>query len=251
MHENFTDNFFMPAHVTETCKSARDNFRLSTLQARESQKREGLTAFDNNKRDEYVEYLEEKLERVTSSLLELNCFSDRLGKLENLYDKQNVERFSQATPKQVTPSSQERCDMVILKNRLILLEEKVNRSTRETSASLEPFQNLIARMDNLEQTCLRLADDSMATVQSMNEQLSSIKPEFDGNLSALESKMSTKISDSIDQVTQVLRKLIAFQKILYDRTGATRANTPVINPKAAAIQELYREIEYMQHGKMN
>jgi hypothetical protein len=145
--------------------------------------------------------------------------------------------------------------MAIIKNRLLILEEKVNRFMRDKSVSVEQNHALISRVNEVEKTCMKLADDSMAAIQSIHGDLSALKSqsaaENESKLGTLETRLSQKITDSIDQVTLVLRKLIAFQKILYNRTEETRANTPVISTKSAAIQELYREIEYMQNNKMS
>jgi len=237
---------------SEPCKSL--NEKKTTMPACSNNRQYCLTRetpIDN--RDEYVAYLEDKLERVTTAFLELHCFEDRLAKLENLRNLGYRDGPQAVSSTVIAPHQAEKSDIVILKNRLILLEEKVNLSVKESCNSHESIQNITIRMQTLEQTCLRLADDAMEAVQSMNSNLFSLEPKLvadgDAKLAAAEKRLSTNISNSIDQVTEVLRKFIAFQKILYDRTGATRASTPVINPKTAAIQELYRELEYMQKTK--
>ena len=246
--------FFMPSLKSEACKSLKDKNNLRMTCSQDYGQSESCHSPDGN-RDEYVAYLEEKLERVTNAFLELNCLEDRLARLEGSRDSVTPDKLRDVSLCAPAGNSCDKPDIVILKNRLMLLEEKVNRSIRDSCNSLEPYQKLISRMTSLEETSLRLADDAMGAVQSMNAELASIKStlvsDIDAKLAPSEKRLSANISDSIDQVSQVLRKLIAFQKILYDRTGATRANTPVIDPKSAAIQELYREIEYMQKGKLS
>lgn len=215
-------------------------------------KRYDSTSDNRTSRDAYVEYLEEKLERIMNSCLELNCFSDRLSKLEELVA---TEQSVYADPRKQKSGSVAPCETTIMKNRLLVLEEKFNRYARDNSVSEDRNHTVISRINEVEKTCMKLADDSMAAIQSLHGDFSSVKShaatECDVKLGALELRLSQKITDSIDQVTLVLRKLIAFQKILYNRTEETRASTPAINTKAAAIQELYREIEYMQHNKMS
>ena len=201
------------------------------------------------RRDEYVEYLEQKLETIMNACLELNSFSDRLSLLERQAQSTCTSRTSTSLPVDQAQTGYN-AEINVLKNRILLLEEKLNRQKQKDGAN-DCITAIESRIADVEETCMRLADDSMGAIQSIHSDIASLETKtasiYDAKLSDLESRMSQKISDGIEQVTVILRKLIACQKLLYYRVDETRANTPVVgfpHPKTVAIQELYREIEY-------
>jgi paraquat-inducible protein B len=79
----------------------------------------------------------------------------------------------------------------------------------------------------VEELCTKLADDSLSAVQDMNAKLDQMEANFSKKITQVETSLSDKLSDSIEQITTVLRRLIEFQKAISTRPTTT-ARKPVI-----------------------
>jgi len=179
-------------------------------------------------RSAYISFLEVQLERVTSSCLTVQAFSDRIEQLQSqiltLEDKlHNMSRSSRMQHLGETQSTSH--------DNLSSLEDKVKRlerdmynlaSTRPTGASPSPQQTLTrtshtdddvrSRMRDVELTCNRLADDAMEAVEMMQRKMSDMEIATDRKLQDMEQRLSGKMAEGIQRVTSVLKRVVASQK---------------------------------------
>jgi len=119
----------------------------------------------------------------------------------------------------------------IMKNRIMILEEKLNRHC-------EPVEKLIARVHEVEAACTKLADDSLAAVQDMHIHVSKMESDINLKVDKVDTELSLKLTESIEQISAILSRLIAYQK---------SQSRPLPAPsRQTAINDLVREIQYLE-----
>lgn len=192
-------------------------------------------------RSAYISFLEVQLERVTSSCLTVQAFSDRIeqlqGQILTLEDKlSNVHKSTRILHQHgETHAGTLSNDHYAIST----LTEKVNRLERELFSATKPssgrspspphtvnrtFQSssfeeeMRSRMREVEMTCNRLADDAMEAVEVMQRKLDDSQRHVDVNherkLQELEARLSNKTAEGIQRVTSVLKRVVTAQKLL-------------------------------------
>ena len=192
-------------------------------------------------RSAYISFLEVQLERVTSSCLTVQAFSDRIeqlqGQILTLEDKlSNVHKSTrilhQHGESQAGSLSHEHFAISTLTEKVNRLERELFNATKHSSGrspspphtatrnyQTSSFEDeMRSRMREVEMTCNRLADDAMEAVEVMQRKLDDSQKHVDVNhdrkLHDLEARLSNKTAEGIQRVTSVLKRVVTAQKLL-------------------------------------
>ena len=171
----------------------------------------------------------------------MNCFNDRLSQLENRIV--STERIISIIPqprshKSPIRSTSDPTELDIIKNRLLLLEQRIDQKRPAISFPNPSIDDLWDRIDEVEQNCSRLTDDSFAAIEAIHAQMNSIQSQIPDS-HQIESRISSKLNDGIEKIAMVLRKIVAIQKSLSTKPNLEKEN---------ALESLHRELEYIRYS---
>ena len=193
-------------------------------------------------RSAYISFLEVQLERVTSSCLTVQAFSDRIEQLQSqiltMEDRIiNLTRSNRALRQQQTTDVSPAVVSMDSETQISALSDKVNRLEREllksrgvpaspAPGSSAPSDEWVkGRLRETEQTCARLAEDTFGAVEGMHAKFSNLEISCQESTVAqvgeCERRMTLRLSEAVRRITQVLRKVVSAQRALHQQQPLT------------------------------
>lgn len=142
----------------------------------------------------------------------------------------------------------------IIKKRLKTLEEAADLKKPLIRFSNPTVDQVMDRVDEVEINCARLTEDALATVQGLHEELgvlrSSMEESSKKELKKIEARLHEMLSDAVEKISAVLRKVVAVQKSLGQNNGVaispSRARSLSKNDRRKLIDDLHREINFLE-----
>jgi hypothetical protein len=208
-------------------------------------------------RNAYIKHLEEKLEHATSSALDIQCLSNQVEQLRS--QLQAVENRSpggvrmddvpeaRAVASAGSPGS--KIEIEILKDRLARLEEKVDKKRPGIRFPNPSIDEVWDRLDEVESASCRLADDCLGAVESVNSKLESLEARLSGKLQTelgeITRELQDRLTEGIEKIALVLRKLVAVQK---SNVISQKAPNYPRDHRKRLIEELQEEIDFLQRA---
>ena len=160
----------------------------------------------------------------------------------------------QPEPHSVSP------ELEIIKERLFRIEERLDKGRPAIRFPNPSIDDVWERVEQVESSCSKLAEDSLAAVESVHRSLEGVEARVSNHtrseLKALDDKLHANLHDGIEKIATVLRKLVAVQKHLSGkhmmcgdslrRSGSASPSVRISADRQKLVDELYREIEYLQ-----
>ena len=149
--------------------------------------------------------------------LDIQSFSERMDQFQLQIDRMELRLNAETAPsRDVASSSPTHCESTqfsVLKHRLLRVEQRLDAGSPAVSFPDSRIDALDARIVDVESNCTRVAMDSFAAIESMHAKLDLLHEAVRKNLSELDQDMSTRLSESIAQVTCLITKLVEAHKM--------------------------------------
>ena len=147
-------------------------------------------------------------------------------------------------------SAGEKIEIEILKDRLARLEEKVDKKRPGIRLPNPSIDEVWDRLDEVESASCRLADDCLGAVESVNSKLESLEARLSGKLQSelgeITRELQDRLTEGIEKIALVLRKLVAVQKSNVISNKAQ--NSYPRDHRKRLIEELQEEIDFLQRA---
>ncbi len=216
-------------------------------------------------RDEYSLSLESQIEDFKSKNLDISALSQQIADLASRIER--IEFLSSPSLKDgdychsnklhpVSDAFGRMCgfELDIIKKRLKTLEEAADQKKPLIRFSNPTVDQVMDRVDEVEINCARLTEDALATVQGLHEELgvlrSSMEESSKKELNEIEARLHEMLSDAVEKISAVLRKVVAVQKSLGQNNGVaispSRARSLSKNDRRKLIDDLHREINFLE-----
>lgn len=115
-------------------------------------------------------------------------------------------------------SSASSIQIEIVLERLKRVEESLDRRKPPVNFPFPSVDEVLQRLDDVESCSTRLAEDTLAAVQGVHEELAGLRTDFievvEKRTGQVEERLETMLSEGIEKISVVLRKLVAVQKSL-------------------------------------
>ena len=138
-------------------------------------------------------------------------------------------------------------ELEILGERLARVEEKLDKRKPAIRLPNPSLDEVWERLEEVESSATKLADDTLGAVEDVHGKLegleTSISTRTKEELTRIESHLQDRLTDGIEKIAIVLRKLIAVQRKYSRSSSPARMST---SEKQRLIDDLYKEIEYVQ-----
>ena len=142
-------------------------------------------------------------------------------------------------------------ELEILKERLARVEDRLDRRKPPIRLPNPCLDEIWERMDEVEASTSKLADDTLAAVEAVHGKLNGLEQTVSerarGEIADVEARLQERLTDGIEKIAIVLRKLVSVHR------KYSRSSSPVAQPsrlstseKQRLIDDLYREIEFIQ-----
>jgi hypothetical protein len=142
----------------------------------------------------------------------MNQLDERLKRIESSFPR---EQHNQGWKRSDSSSSQS-IQFELFLERLRRLEDTVDR---ERPAVLFPnvsLDGISSRLEEIEKTTSSLADTASGEIQNVHSEISSLRSEMSEvtrkQVTAAEQRLHNMLSEGIEKISVVLRKLVAVQK---------------------------------------
>lgn len=215
-------------------------------------------------RDQYIASLESHIEECKSSNLHISLLSQQIHDLTSRIDR--IDSLSSTTvagrgvapeeshaPGETVPRKYA-VELDIIKMRLKLLEEAADHKKPLIRFPHTSIEQVMERVDEVEINCARLTEDALATVQGLHEELGTLRASIEESskkdIKEVETRLHEMLSDGVEKIAAVLRKVVAVQKSQGPNSHAaispSRARSLSKNDRRKLIEELHREINFLE-----
>ncbi len=154
-----------------------------------------------------------------------------LQKLEHRLTKVELQLTNSKTKcrdTEIEPeSSGQTAEVDIILERLRRVEESMDERKPHLCFSHKPVGDLWDRLDEVESTSYRFAEDTLCAVQGIHAELAELRldlrRECERRSNELEARLMATLTNGVDKISLVLRKLVSVQKSLSRQPGTVNS----------------------------
>jgi hypothetical protein len=180
-------------------------------------------------RDAYSEFMEAKMENLSMISLDIRSFAEQLDRIDRRVSAMETKSglVSNSVESNKFPSNQPTVELDIVFERLKRVEESLDKRKPLVNFPNRSIEDVWLRLDEVETCSARLAEDTLAVVQGVHEELAGLRKDFteevEKRTGQVEERLEAKLSEGVEKISLVLRKLVAVQKSL--SSARTRDST--------------------------
>lgn len=172
------------------------------------------------------------------------------GKREETLNQSVVETSKQGVVG--AQVSSEMMELEMVKERLARLEEKMDKKRPGIRLPNPSIDEVWDRLEEVESSSCRLVEDCLGAVQSLSSKLDTLESRLaeksEKEISAVASDLQERLTDGIEKIAMVLRKLVAVQKHASLSRSRSSEAPVVVDHRKRLVEELQEEIAFLERS---